>query len=143
MKIVQSIGLAVITAFILISCLEGSINAQENAATLLGKWNIVADSTFIGVGSNNHAVNYSGHSGDYFDCRVDGNIYIKEGAILDTLSYNLISDTTIIIESFGINLNGTPETSHITNLSLHAATVNAPLVITPGGEFGRVIHLSR
>ena len=112
-------------------------------ATIVGNWDILNDSTFIGVGINNHQESYIGQTGDYFDVRTDGFIYIKEGTVLDTLDYSLTSDTTIIIASFGLILNDVPEISHITNLTAHGATISAPTVITPGGEFGRKVILKR
>ena len=39
------------------------------------------------------------------------------------------------IISFGVILNGVAEVSYVTNLTAHSATINAPVVITPGGEF--------
>ena len=143
MKQVISFGLTALTILFLISCKKNSISANDFRATILEKWNILNDSTYIGVGVNNHLVNYAGQPGDYFDFRTDGYVYIKEGPILDTLSYSLTSDTTILIASFGIILNGVPEMSHITNLTAHGVTINAPIVITPGGEFGRKVNLNR
>lgn len=143
MKHIISFGLTALITFFLISCEKNSLSANDIHATLLKKWNILNDSTIIGVGVNNHWVNYVGQTGDYFDFRTDGYIYIREGTILDTLSYNLTSDTTILIASFGIILNGVPEISRITNLTAHGVTIKAPLVITPGGEFGRKVNLTR
>jgi hypothetical protein len=111
--------------------------------SIFGKWNIVSDSTYVGAGFSNHPVNYAGKAGDYFDVRTDGYIYTKEGAALDTLSYNLVSDTGIVIASFGLIANGVPAISHITNLTWHSATIASPVALTPGGVFGRKISLSR
>ncbi len=143
MKRTTLFGLAAIIAFFLTSCQKDIAPTQKINATILGKWNILNDSTFSGVGINHHAVNYTGRTGDYFDCRKDGNIYIKEGIRLDTLSYNLTSDTTILIVPFGIILNGTPEMSHITNLTAHNSTISARIVLTPAGIFGRKVNLNR
>lgn len=141
----KSIVLFGLTAFnfFLISCNKDSVSANDTNSTILGKWNILNDLRLIGVGINNHPVSYTGQTGDYFDFRTDSNIYIKEGAILDTLSYRLISDTTILIVSFGNMVNGISEISRITNLSAHGVTINAPVVITPGGQFGRTVNLIR
>ncbi len=130
----------VLTLFVV---LITSCDKDAASATILGKWNLINDSKFIGVGINNHPVNYTGQTGDYFDFRTDGNLYIKEGAVLDTLPYTLTSDTTILILSFGIILNGTPEISSIKDLSAHSTTINAPVAITPGGQFGRTVNLNR
>ncbi len=139
----MTFGLITLITFLLISCNKNSLCANDIHATILKKWNILNDSTFIGVGANNHPVNYAGQTGDYFDFRTDGYIYVREGSILDTLSYSLTSDTTILIASFGIILNGVPEISRITNLTEHGVTINAPLVATPGGVFWRKVDLTR
>ncbi len=110
---------------------------------LIAKWQILTDSTFTGVGLTNHPVNYQGQAGDYFDIRTNGYIYTKEGSVFDTLSYTILSDTTIAIVPFGIEINDVPATSHIRKLSVHSLTIASPLYLTPGGEFGRKISLSR
>ena len=143
MKHIIIFGLTAVITFFLISCKKSSLCTNDTHATIVKKWNILNDSTFIGVGVNNHRVNYAGQAGDYFDFRTDGYVYIKEGSILDTLSYRLTSDTTILIASFGIILNGIPEISRITNLTTHGVTINAPMVVTPGGLFGRKVNLTR
>jgi hypothetical protein len=143
MKQIISFGLTTFIVFFLIYCKKNSVSANDINATILRKWDILNDSTFIGVGINNHQENYIEQTGDYFDVRTDGFIYIKEGTVLDTLNYSLTSDTTILIASFGIISNGVPEISHITNLTAHGATISAPTVITPGGEFGRKVILKR
>ncbi len=135
--------LSVLFAFFSTSCRKNSIAVDNLNATIVGKWNIVNDATFTGVGVNNHPVNYAGKTGDYFDIRKDGYIYMKEGTTLDTSSYKLISDTTILTPSFGITLNGVTAVSHITKLSAHNATITAPTKLTPGGRFGRKVDLSR
>lgn len=143
MKHIISFELTALITFFLISCKKNSLSASDIHANMLKKWNILNDSIFIGVGVNNRPLNYAGQTGDYFDFRTDGYIYIREGPILDTLSYSLTSDTTILISSFGIILNGVPEISRITNLTAHGVTINAPLVVTPGGVFGRKVNLTR
>ena len=137
--VISPILIAIIT-FFLTSCKRDSV---DSSATIFGKWNVLNDSTFEGVGISNHPANYTGKTGDYFDFRNDGKLYIKEGLKLDTSIYKLTSNTTILIPAFGITLNGVIETSRITNFTAHMITVNAPKVITPGGLFGRKVDLSR
>lgn len=112
-------------------------------ATLLGKWNILTDSTYSGVGVGNHAVNYTGQDGDYFNFTAEGKLYTKEGDILDTLNYHFTSNTTMIIDAFGLTLNGVPATCTITNFATHTVTITAPVALTPGGAFGRKVNLIR
>lgn len=113
-----------------------------NANSLIGKWNIVTDSTYTGVGQYNHPLNYVGQAADYFDVKTNGTIYIKEALILDTLSYTLKSDTAIVVQSFGGVFNGVPAVSHLT-VDAHSAIIASPQFITPGGVFWRKITLSR
>jgi len=114
---------------------------QTNSVS--GKWNIVYDSTYSGVGSANREVNYCGQAGDYFNFVNDSIIYTKEGSALDTLNYRFTSSNTIIISSFGIILNGVPETSQIINLTSNNLIIVAPVMPTPAGAFGRKVGLSR
>ncbi len=126
------------------SCKKETLNNIDIKPGMTGKWNVITDSTFSGVGLNNHPVNITGQAGDYFDFRTDGNLYIKEDITLETLSYTLTSDTTIVIDSFGgITLNGVPGTCFITDLMAHTVTITAPFLATPGGVFGRKVQLNR
>lgn len=111
--------------------------------TILAEWNIVYDSTYSGVGIGNHAVNYFGQIGDYFDFINDSVIYTKEGSVLDTLKYKQITNNTITISSFGIIANGVPEISQISDSTAISMIITAPIVITPGGLFGRKVGLSK
>ena len=118
--------------------------------TITGNWNLVYDSTYSGVGTQNHAAVYIGQVGDYFNFSSDGHIYTKEGNSLDTLNYSLLSASTIIIDSFGIALNGVPEISNITyqtysdiSVTIHQVTIDAPIEPTPAGEFGRKVVLRK
>ena len=103
---------SIFTAFAIVfftSCEKTAVSNDESSltgATILGKWNIISDSSYAGIGINNHPVNYTGVAGDYYDFRTDGNVYIKEGPAFDTLSYSNVSDTAITIQAFGGNFNG-------------------------------------
>ncbi|HEY2581958.1 MAG TPA: hypothetical protein VGI43_09130 [Mucilaginibacter sp.] len=140
MKIIRTLIIIAGLTLGLYACKKDGTNF--NTSSLVGKWNVVSDSTFAGVGSTNHPVDYHGQPGDYFDFRTDGHVYTKEGTVLDTLSYNIVSNTGIIIQSFGITLNGVPETSNVT-FNAHGAVIDAPTIFTPGGAFGRKVTLSR
>lgn len=115
-------------------------NAKQE---ILGKWNVVSDSSHVGIGISNTPVNYAGQPGDYFDFRSNGTIYTREGEALDTLNYTLISDTEIAIPQFDAILNGEVQTSTIKNFTRHSLYIAAPRIITPGGVFGRSVKLSR
>ena len=134
----------IVAAITFLSSCKKDANCNHNdIVTFLGKWNVVNDSSFLNVGINNHLVNYKGQQGDYFDFRADSNLYINEGGLLDTLHYRRTSGTTLVIDGFGIILNGIHETSFITHLTAHSLTITAPVVITPGGVFGRKVDLIR
>jgi hypothetical protein len=126
-----------------ISCKKNNSIIQDSQKGIVGKWQIKTDSSFAGVGANNHEEVYDGMPGDYFDIRTDSNIYLKESLLLDTLSYHIISDSTMIISTFGIIFNGVPTTCQIINLTAHTVTIKAPVALTPGGAFGRTISLTR
>ncbi|MDR3694661.1 hypothetical protein [Mucilaginibacter sp.] len=133
----------------LLSCTKTNINhllvccgANPPAASIFNKWNIVSDSTYAGVGITNHPVDYAGQAGDYFDIRTNNIIYTKEGNVLDTLTYNALTDSTIVISSFGITLNGVLSPSHF-KVTAHSLYIASPEIATPGGVFGRRITLSR
>jgi hypothetical protein len=120
-----------------------STSAGADSA-IIGKWNIVVDSTSAGAGSAISFASYHGKPGDYFYIRNNSYIYIKEGATLDTLKYNLLSDSTITIQSFIYTLNGVVyQTCHIKNLSQNTMSIYLPWILTPGGPLGRKIILSR
>ena len=110
--------------------------------SIFHNWNIVSDSSYAGVGITNHPVAYIGQPGDYFDVTTKGVIYTNEGGVLDTLTYRLMSDSTIVVSSFGITLNGVPATSHY-SFTANVMGISTPIIATPGGLFGRKITLSR
>ena len=129
-------------AFLFVLIAGCTKSGSQLASQINGKWKLVSDNTYQGVGILNHSMLYTGQPGDYFDFRADGNLYTRENSSFDTLHYQIVSDTTIIVESFGLTLNGVPETSHIT-FTRQNATIAAPVVTTPGGVFGRNVQLVR
>ncbi len=146
MKHIISAALMAASIACLASCEKTAVSTEESSltdATIVGKWNIVSDSSFQGVGQNNHPVNYTGVAGDYYDFRTDGNVYIKEGPAFDTLSYSNVTDTAITIQAFGGNFNSVQETSTITTITDDNIIIAAPKVYTPGGIMGRTVHLAR
>lgn len=129
-----------LSAIMLAGC---SKNEAVTPAALAGKWQLLSDDTYQGIGSTNHLVHYNGQATDYFDFRTDGKLYIKENGLPDTLSYVQMVDTAVIISSFGPLVNGVPAPSRITTLTLHPATIVSPVLYTPGGMMGRTVILNR
>ena len=118
--------------FFLVSCKKSS--SHGDVVSIIGKWNIINDSSYTGVGAGNHLVIYKGKEGDYFNFTSYGKLYIKENAMLHTSSFSLTSDTTLIIDS---------QTCTITNLPTYDVIISTPIVYSPGGTFGRKITLGK
>jgi hypothetical protein len=145
--------LSFIAAFLyLAGCTKTTGSSDKYKPTsITGKWNLVNDSTFEGAGFSNHLVGYTGKAGDYTSFGTNGNVYNKEGTKLDTFTYRMVSDTSIIISDFGLLLNGVPDTCTIKGLTANNGlglsgqiiVIGSPLFITPGGEFWRKLTLSR
>jgi len=113
---------------------------NNNPTSIIGKWNIQIDTSFVGEGGLNHVVIYSGKSGDYFNFNSDGRTYTKEDSILDTLTYTLSSDS-ILIKNFSSGYEGK---------CLFKSPSSGNIVISTGyfnffggGTFGRTIYLYR
>src|SRR4051812_13895323 len=76
---------------------------------LLGKWSLVKDSTYSWFPTTDtlaHIKRYSGTTGDYYDFRNDGKCYIKVAGVYDTLAYQITISNEVILQKFGINVNG-------------------------------------
>ena len=125
------------------ACLELTSCKKDTTVTILGKWNIINDSKTFGIGPNTQYQKYIGVPGDHFDFRPDGNLYIKEGANLDTLSYTIYPDNKITITSFGWVVNSVSIMSDITSLTSRLATIHASNINNPGGVYERTLNLSR
>lgn len=108
--------------------------------SIIGKWNIVSDSTYAGINIYNHLVVYNGRPGDYFSFNINGNCYTKEGAVLDTLGFKLLSDTTISVLWVD---GGEFETCRITAFTSRSLVIDAPKLFTPGGIIWRKVTLTR
>ncbi len=115
---------------------------NKGSNKITGRWDVVKDSTYVGVGAGNKLVVYNGQRGDYFDFRTDGKVYTKEGTVLDTLNYSVKSANQIVISKPTIIDNYIPVLSNL-SLTAHTASIINPKVLTPGGEFGRSIYLAR
>jgi hypothetical protein len=139
---------AVISFFVVImfgftSCKKDSSLSQKENHGILGKWNVITDSSFAGVGADNRPLYYTGREGDYFDFSSNGRLYVKENNIVNTYNYTSTSPATLIIDLFGISINGVPDSTVITYETPHTIIVYTPFIMTPGGTFGRKVHLWR
>jgi hypothetical protein len=123
----------------LISCKKSSTNPTGE---IVGKWNIRVDSTASGIGPVQSMHVYVGASGDYFDFRSDGKLYIKEGATLQTFRYKQVTANKITISMVGSR--DIYENCFIDAVTPTSATINFfPQLINPGGNTTKVVYLTR
>ena len=130
------------------ACTKSAKSSNENNKEEPGYWNLVSDSTFEGVGAGNHAVNYTGQAGDYFNFTTEGYVDTKEGDVMDTLTYKIVSATGIIISDFVdtctiTGLGGNSLTANNGGGTTQTIVIASPLLATPGGVFWRKVTLSR
>jgi hypothetical protein len=122
----------------LLFCLDAckKVDNITDPGSIVGRWNVVNIET--------SSVNHAGQPGDYFLFTSDGALTTKEGAILDTWSYIMTTDSTITIippaSSYALS-----EFGRITTFTAHSLVINGPYPITPGGPIdeGSSISLSR
>jgi len=115
--------------------------AQESS---IGKWGVVNDSTFVGVGQNNHLSGYEGVSGDYFDFRADSNLYIREGSNFDTLRFSILPNHQLYINGFyNYGPHVLTDTINIVNFTGYYMKLQGLEFPTPGGIEGRFVNLVR
>ena len=132
---------------VVISCGKGMGSEYNNvagdSAALSGKWQILLDTQYVGAGAGNHLSVYHGKAGDYFDFGSGGKLAVSEAGVQNTLTYAVYPNSKIIISSFGITLNGIPDTSTISELTPHTISIGSHFFPTPGGTFGRKVMLTR
>ena len=129
--------LMVIAAFcVLAACKK---NKGVEPATLVAKWTLVSDYTANHIAQMN---TYTGVPGDYFDFRVDGKCYVKEGGQYDTLSYAVTSDSTLNIKPFGYS-NAAYYSSKANPITMHTATITNAGPYVPGEVDYRQVSLKR
>jgi hypothetical protein len=135
MKRYMLVGVPVFLVFFVLACSKGTMTGH-----LSGGWNIVVDSSYAGVGLNNHLVVYNGFPGDYFEFAANDSVYTKEGSVLDTLRYTFLADSVhIIISGFGLD----PDTSVISDHTATSMVITSTVFATPGGIFWRKVVLSK
>lgn len=153
MKPLAITNLAFSAIFLYAACSKSSSTAAKNNisyastnpndSTISGSWNIVADTSFGGIGINNGEYDYTGQPGDYFDLRTDSTIYSSEHGVLDSFSYKHLSDTSIAISPFGQNLSAFAQPAYIRALTVHSVAIITPVFFSPAGKQGRLLHLAR
>jgi hypothetical protein len=146
MKNLVAILLTCLGASALISCKK-----TQNASnpSIIGRWNLISDSTYLPLNGSTRTNKYVGVSTDYYDFEAGGKLSLKEGSIsIDTASYSLISDNQIYISH---SSNPTPclcafdfevGTFKISALTDRMLTISQGTT-TPDGPLGEVIIFSR
>ena len=123
-----------------------------NPAPLLGKWELVKDSTSsqVGGGTTRYLV-YLGTTDDYFDFRSDGKCYINEKGVLDTMLFKMPTDNSVIFgKSNGYQVSSTGVWAPIQTLANsidpftdRSATITYSYLKGPGGIFSRTVYLKK
>ena len=131
-----------VVIFSLFPCKKDATGVS-NSKGIGGKWSIITDSTYAGVGAGNHPVIYVGQEGDYFDFQTSGKLYSMENGRSYILSYTLTSDTTIVINSFLSDTSRTADSCTVAHSAAHTTSIGTSILLTPGGTFGRKTGLRR
>lgn len=127
------LALALIT--IAFSCKKSSHNS------IIGNWSIINDSTnFVASGnaaSSFHS-DYIGQPGDYYNFSTNGMMYVKEGAALDSMAYEILSNGQV---------RCTPSpgfTQKYTASEVTATTATFNIIVSKGdGILTKLIHLRK
>ena len=117
------------------SCKKSSKNS------IVGKWSIIDDSTKFVAGSNaasSYHSDYIGQPGDYYNFSTNGMMYVKEGAALDSMAYEILSNGQVrCTPSPGFTQNYTA--SEVT-----ATTATFNIIVNRGdGILTKLIHLRK
>jgi hypothetical protein len=111
---------------------------------MIAKWSLVRDTSSWCFGADTvHQKKYTGTPSDYFDFRADGKCYTKEGSVYDTLTYSVRVNNQIIIQKFGVNVNGYYLPNVITQLTDHSFTIASIFFPGAGGWSRRALYLQK
>ncbi len=136
--------LSIVTVFV--SCSKSDTTNNS----IIGNWQIINDSSSTTNslnGFNGHS-NYIGVSGDFYNFKSDGNLYIKEANSLDTGKYSMVADNETQISMFsesGVSFgtNGAIRGNFtITNLTSKTLTLTLS-GLTPEGQELEIINLKK
>jgi len=140
-----SLPAAILLFFVITGCTKpGCDPANMNGSmSLTGKWQLVQDSISNSWLKTAPVItNYIGAAGDYFDFRSDGFCYTKEGDAYDTLAYKQVSSKSVIMQNFGLVINGAAEASVVTEMGT-TANITTQNILSPSGTIFREVNLKR
>jgi hypothetical protein len=114
--------------------------SSDHTPLISGKWGIIDDSTkFVGTDTfPSYHFNYIGQASDYYDFRSDGNMYVREGDVLDTMAYEVLANNQVRCTP-SPGFNDTYTTSRVTDTT---AVFNIA-ANTPQGLLTKIINLRR
>jgi hypothetical protein len=153
----KSVSLPVALLFIitgLVSCKKtdqgmvttktGTTSNYSGVVPIQGNWSVKSDSVSSGIGPNVTAKTYVGKTGDYFYFDTNNKLYTKEGAVLDTFSYTILTDSTLNITTSVAPGNVTPFSGGIKATSATSVTVTwTPGMANYGSFYSRVVSLKK
>lgn len=91
---------------------DDDISTETALQRLQNVWKVDNIKTVFYTPPTEATINYTGQPADYYDFRTDGKLYTQVNGDKDTLLYNLINSTTIVV-----NNNGSIDTGKITTLT--------------------------
>lgn len=130
----------------------GGAVAFIDPTKLIGKWSLAKDSTFSYIDTAMiHTKVYIGTADDYFDFRINGKVYISENGVLDSMSFGMPTDTTVVFDkSNGVQISGNGTATSVPTLqnvinpfTSNSARITYVYLVGPGGTFGRTVYLIR
>lgn len=141
-----------VTTIIFACIVVAAGSCKKSPATdhsLTGRWRIINDSTFLEgtpFFQGSHS-NYIGVTTDYYHFTSGGNLYIREGTILDTATYTLVSCNQVTIVYYYANGTIFPDgairgTYNISELTEHSVTLSLS-GLTPEGQEIEIINLNK
>jgi hypothetical protein len=133
----------VVSLFSCTKTMQDCCGANPVPLSVAGQWNVVADTIYSGVNTGADPAIYVGQAGDYFDFRTNGYLYIKEGASLDTLSYNMFSPGRVAIVAFFPKNVSAPDTCQVKGYTEQNIEILTSLGEIPAGPQQRKVALSR
>jgi hypothetical protein len=111
--------------------------SAAKSQTLVARWSIAKDSIAASFIGPVHYNVYVGTADDYYDFRADGRCYIKENGTFDTITYKIVSDTTVAF-------NGSFYDSKVNPLTTHSARIDFMEPQGPGGgTYSKTVFLKK
>jgi len=137
-------------ALIFFLAVEMTSCKKDTSTTIVGKWNIVNDSTFLEGNAlyAGRSSNYIGVPTDYFDFSSNGNLYVKKGTSLDTAAFTLLSGNKVQLLYFSVDgitfgptgaIRGTYDITDLTERSVKLTLSQ----LTPEGQNLEIINLKK